>query len=177
VNLRPGVIVIAAGLCGCQSMPDAYAPPVQRPIFEENHAEFVNIVNMGDADAPTRFVQDISPLAEGTEHSWRWCKRRPTVKIRLKTIGDLKYTIDLAVPEVTFRDTGPVTISFYVNQHLLDKARYTAAGQYHFEKPVPAEWMAPREDILLAASIDKVWVSKKGDEREGFILTRIGLKP
>jgi len=169
--------MIAAGLCACQNMPESYAPPVQRPIFEEYHPEFVNIVNMGDVDAPTRFVQDISPLAEGAEHSWRWCKQRPTVKIRVKATANLKYTVDLAVPDVTFRDTGPVTISFYVNQHLLDRAQYTAAGQYHFEKAVPPDWIAPREDILLAASIDKVWVSKKGDEREGFILTRIGLKP
>jgi hypothetical protein len=177
VKPRVWVIVVAAGLCACQNMPEPFAPPVQRPVFEEYHSEFVNIVNMGDADAPAHFVQDISPLAEGSDLSWRWCRQRPTVKVRVKAADDLKYTIDFFVTDATFRDTGPVTISFYVNQHLLDRVQYTAPGRLHFEKPVPPGWVTPRQDTLLAASIDKTWDSKERGERLGFILVRIGLKP
>lgn len=165
--------MIAAGLCGCQNMPGPYAPPVQRPVFEEYQPEFVNIVNMGDPDAPAHFVQDISNKAEG---SWRWCGQRPTVIVRVKSAEQLKYTIDFAVPEATFHDTGPVTLSFFVNSHLLDRVRYTAPGQLHFEKAVPPDWVTPRQDTLMAAAIDKMWVSKDG-VRLGFIITRIGLRP
>lgn len=177
VNPRFGVSIVAAGLCACQNMPGPYAPPVQRPIFDEYHPEFVNIVNMGDRDAPEHIVQDISNLIEGPERSWRWCGQRPEVKVRVKPAGDLKFTIDFAVPETTFRDTGPVTMSFYVNQHLLDRVRYTAPGQLHFEKLVPPGWVTPGQDTVLAAAIDKTWGSKDRSERLGFILTRIGLKP
>jgi hypothetical protein len=31
--------------------------------------------------------------------------------------------MDFAIPEVTFPQRGPVTISFFINGHLLDKRR------------------------------------------------------
>ena len=62
-----------------------------------------------------------------------------------------------------------------MNDHALDSVRYTAAGEYHYEKAVPPEWVEPLKDTLLAASIDKVWVSPTDGARLGFILTRIGL--
>ena len=158
-------------------MPEPYAPPVQRPVFEEYHPKFLNMVNMGDPDAPTHFVQDIADQAEGSERSWRWCQQRPTVKIRVKSADSLKYTIDFAVAETTFHDTGPVTMSFYVNDHLLDRVRYAAPGQLHFEKPVPPGWVTPDQDTTVAAAIDKTWASTERGARLGFILTRIGLKP
>jgi hypothetical protein len=176
VNLRFGAIIVAGCVSACQNMPEPYAPPVQRPGFEEYHPEFVNMVNMGDPDAPAHFVQDIANQAEGSERSWRWCQQRPTVKVRVKSADSLKYTIDFAVSDVTFHDTGPVTMSFYVNQRLLDQVRYTAPGQLHFEKLVPSGWVTPSQDTVLSAAIDKTWASKERGVRLGFILTRIGLK-
>jgi hypothetical protein len=52
---------------------------------------------------------------------------------------------------------------------------YKASGEQHFEKAVPAEWIEPGKDTLLAASIDKVWVAPADGAKLGFILTRIGL--
>lgn len=157
----------------CQDMPEPYAPPVQRQPFEDARPHRMSrIVNMSDSDAAAHFVQDIST---GEPATWRWTNRKPTVRVTPRTNQGLRYLIDFTLPAATFKATGPVTIQFLVNDHVLDSVRYTASGDYHFEKAVPPEWVEPMKDTFLAASIDKVWVSPADGAKLGFILTRIGL--
>jgi len=164
--------MIAFGLCACQNTPAPYAPPAQREPLEEKHEPASPLVEMGAPGARKSFVQDISEKLDG---SWRWCQQKPTVKVVVPSKLNWKYMVDLTVPEVTFKDTGPVTIAFTLNDHLVDRVRYAKAGQLHFEKPVRPEWVLVDQPNLLAAEIDKMWVSKEDGSRFGFILTRIGL--
>ena len=167
------LLAAALALCACQNMPEPYTPPVQRQPFENFRPYRVSrIVNMSDGDAEAHFVQDITP---GLEGNWRWCRRRPTIKINMRVNDNVRFTIDFAIAEATFKETGPVTMSFFVNDRLLDKVHYPESGQKHFEKPVPAEWIEPGKEAILAAEIDKVYVAKADQARLGFILTRIGL--
>ena len=172
VNLRPALLALTAGLCACQKMPEPYAPPVQRQPFVDYHPRLVSMVTMEDPDAPKRFVQDISNSAVGT---WRWVEKRPTVRLRLSSNKNLKYTVDFTLPDVTFKETGPVTITFYVTDHVLDQVHYPKPGYQHFEKAVPPEWVTPNEFTQVGAEIDKTWFSKDDNTTYGFILTRIGL--
>lgn len=145
---------------------------MQRQPFEDHRPQLFPVVNMAAADGRRHFVQDISDRLEG---SWRWTQRRPTVIVRVGSNENLKFSIDFTLPEVTFQDTGPVTLSFFVNDHCVDRIRYTHSGRVTFEKPVPAEWVKPGQDTTLAAEIDKMWTSKEDGTRLGFILSRIGL--
>ncbi len=81
----------------------------------------------------------------------------------------------LAIDEATFKDTGPVTLSFFVNGHLLDKATYSASGPQHIDKPVPRDWVEAGKDATVGAEIDKPWISPGDGVALGFILTRMGL--
>ena len=154
-------------------MPEPYAPPVQRQPFENFRPyRITRVVNMTDGDADAHFVQDIAGVVEG---NWRWARDRPTVKIVMRVNDNVKFLIDFTIPEVTFKETGPVNLSFFVNGHLIEKVRYTESGQKHYEKPIPAEWVEPGKEATLAAEIDKVYVAKNDGVRLGFILTRIGL--
>jgi hypothetical protein len=174
VNVRLLLPAAAAALCACQNMPEPYAPPVQRQPFENfKPYRAIRVVNMSDDDAQDHFVQDIAAKLEG---SWRWCQQRPTVWIRMPYNENVRYTIDFTLPEATFQQTGPVTVSFYVNGRLLDQMRYTSPGMLHFEKPVPQDWIKPGDRAMVAAGIDKLWNSPDvPGARLGFILTRIGL--
>jgi len=162
-------------LCtACQNMPETYAPPEQRPSFENLRPYRVRrVVHMSDADADSYFVKDIANALNG---NWRWTGQRPTVHVLVRTTEDLHYTIDFTIPGVTFEQTGPVALSFYVNDRLLETVRYNSFGPQHFEKPVPPEWIRKDEQNTLAAEIDKIWVSKDDGSRLGFILTSIGLR-
>ena len=161
-------------LCGCGNLPEPYAPPTQRPFFEAS-PEAAHIINMADADAESHFVQDISRELDGD--TWRWTGKRPTIRMRAGSNQKLVYSIDFTIAGATFEHTGPVTVSLFVNDHFLDRVRYTSPGRRRLEKPVPAEWLEPDQNATLAAEIDKVWTPPlPGATPVGFILVALGFE-
>jgi len=168
-------LVCAAVLTGsaCQNMPGSFAPPVQRqPLEDFRPYRMSAIVNMSDDDAKTHFVQDVTSIQIAT---WRWTGKRPTLRVRMRSVENLRYTIDFAIPETTLLATGPMTVTFLVNERVLDHVRYTRAGSEHFEKPVPAGWVTAGQDATVGAEVDKLWDPPEGGPQLGMILVRIGL--
>lgn len=175
VNFRllffPAIVLL---LSSCTQMPDAYAPPVQRkPIEDATPYRVSRVINMNDPDAASHIVKDIDGGVQGG--SWRWAFQRPTIQVILRSTENQKFVIDFAIAQVTFKDTGPVTLSYSVNGHLLDKVRYTTSGEKHFEKPVPSQWLKQDMTTLVSAEIDKLWTAPQDGAKMGFILIRMGL--
>ena len=161
-------------LCGCGNLPEPYAPPAQRPFFEAP-LEAARILNMADADAERHFIQDIA--AELAGNTWRWTGKRPTIRLHLNSDQKLVYSIDFAIAGSTFQQTGPVTLSLFVNDRLLDRVRYSSPGRRRLERPVPPQWLRQDEDATLAAEIDKVWTPPQpGGAPLGFILVSLGFE-
>jgi hypothetical protein len=161
-------------LCGCGNLPEPYAPPAQRPFFEAP-PEAARILSMADADAESHFVQDISAELEG--NTWRWTGKRPTIRLHLNSNQKLVYSIDFAIVDSTFQQTGPVSVSLFVNDHLLDRVRCTSPGRRRVAKPVPVEWLEPDQNATLAAEIDKLWTPPQaGGKPLGFVLVALGLE-
>lgn len=147
---------------------------MQRPFFE-TPPEAARILNMADADAESHFVHDIDAALQG--NTWRWTGKHPTVRLHLNSRQKLVYSMDFVIAESTFQQTGPVTLSLFVNDHLLDRVRYATPGPRRIEKPIPAEWLAPDQNATLAAEIDKVWTPPQpGGTPLGFILVSLGLR-
>jgi hypothetical protein len=161
-------------LCGCGNLPAPYAPPAQRPFFAAP-PEAARVIQMADADAETHFVQDIDSALQG--NAWRWTGKRPTIRMHVVATQKLVYAIDFVIAEATFQQTGPVTLSLYVSDHLLDRVRYASPGPRRLEKPVPAEWLEANQDATVAAEVDKVWTPpQRGGTPLGFILVALGLE-
>jgi hypothetical protein len=132
----------------------------------------IRVMNTTDGDWMSHVVQDIP---QGEPGPWKWTGPKPTIKVVCRTNQGLRYIIDFVIADVTFKVTGPVTLTFLVNDHVLDTVRYATPGPQHFEKAVPPEWVNPLQDTLVAASIDKVFVAPADGAKLGFILQRIGL--
>jgi hypothetical protein len=158
-------------LSGCGGRERWYAMPEQRPPLSEYKVPPPRVINMSDPDATVRFVRDITDVAADT---WRWTGQSPAVRVRVRSTDNLKYVIDFTIAEITFKETGPVTVAFTVNGRELDRVHYTSPGAKHFEKAVPAGWLAENKEAVAGAEIDKLWTSKGDGARFGFILTRIG---
>ena len=164
--------LVSLVLHACENATRFYAPPVQRPALDGFRPyRVVRIVDVSD-DVDPYFVSDITGMSGG---SWRWTRQRPTVRVVLPKTNDLHYLIDFTIYDRAFRDTGPLTISYFVNDRLLDTIRYEMAGLHHFEKAVPAEWMQPGMDATVAAEVDKPWIDPETGEKLGILLFRIGL--
>ena len=132
------------------------------------------MVNMNDVNAQLHFVKDISSKLEG--ETWRWTGKRPTVKVLLVKTRGLKLVSDFTVWEGTLPQTGPVTISFYTDDKLLDKMRVDTPGYKHFEKEVNPDWLQTANETMIAAEIDKLYVAPEDGTKLGFILTRLGFE-
>jgi hypothetical protein len=174
VNLRVLPLTALAFLTACQNMPEPYAPPEQRQPFENFRPYRISrVVNMADGDVDAHIVSGITQISGG---SWRWAEQRPTVRLTVRSADHLKYTIDFTIAGTTFDQTGPVTVSFFVNDHQIGSERYTAQGNQHYETPVPDGLVEANKEVTVAAEIDKLFTPPEGGQRLGFILTRIGLK-
>jgi hypothetical protein len=168
-------LVCAASLIAsaCQNIPGPLATPVQRQALENFRPYKISaIVDMSDEDAPAHFVQDLTSNATS---AWRWTGKRPTLRVRMRSAENLRYTIDFAVGGAMLRNTGPLTISFLVNDHVLDRVRFDREGVHHFEKAVPAGWVTAEQETTVGAEIDKPWIPPEGGPQLGIVLMRIGL--
>lgn len=162
--------------CACNRGPVYYPPPEQRhPVEAQAPAMRASMmINMNDDDAPLHFVQDISSALEGS--TWRWTKKRPTVKLLLVKTKDLKYVVDFTLADATMQQTGPVTVSFFVGDRLLDKIHYAKPGYQHYEKPIDPAWVQTVTDTLVSAEVDKTYKDSRDGAVLGFILTRMGFE-
>ncbi len=160
-------------LAGCARIPDSYAPPMQRkPLTDPSQESTGQFIQMNAPDAPVHIVRDISPAVEG--NGWRWVYQRPELKFTLTSTEGLRFLMDYTVPEVTFKDTGPIQIAITINGHLLDTIHATKSGDQRFEKPVPSEWLQIGTENHVVAEVDKFWLPPNGDVKLGFVLTRAG---
>lgn len=130
------------------------------------------LVEMSGPEAAWHIVKDINPGAPGDQ--WRWTGRQPTVKILAVTTENLKLIVDFTLWPVAFQQTGPVELSFQVNDRLLDKIQYTSPGEKHFEKPIPAGWLTTDVESTVSVSVDKLYTAPQDGAKFGFILSRIG---
>lgn len=158
-----------AGL-GCSKSED-WAPP-QKAGGAPEPAPIGDFVKMPDANAKAYFVRDVIPDLQAS--AWRWVNKRPELQFRLASTENRKFAMDFALPEVTFKDTGPITITYYVNGRVLDKVKYTKAGNQKFEKAVPAEWLKKDAPNVVAAEVENAWVSPRDGIVLGFILVSAG---
>ena len=131
------------------------------------------MVEMSDPDVDDHIVRDIGPAQD--KAPWRWTEKRPTLKVLVLDTKGLKFLTDFAIWEDSMKQTGPVTISFFIGDKLLDKMTYDTPGPKHFEKPVNSDWLQTVNDTVLGAEIDKTYTAPLDGAKFGFIITRMGL--
>ena len=107
---------------------------------------------------------------------YRWTNQQPTMRFHVRRTANRLLRLDFIVADVTFKDTGPVTVSVKVNGRTLGAVRYDAPGEKRFEKTVPADWL-DADPTIVSVEIDKVWVSKTDGARLGVMFLRAGFVP
>ena len=165
------LLLVLSGLAGCQRYPETYPPPIQRA-KEDGGVVSRHVIAMNDADATAYFIKDIGAGLEND--TWRWTGPKPELRFLLNTVDDLKFAMNFSIADSTFEKTGPVTLSVFVNGHLLDRIRYTTAGQKRFIKEVPPDWLKVGGDTIVAAEINPCWISPTDGTQLGIILLEAG---
>ena len=128
------------------------------------------MVTMNDPDADDFLVRDISS-ERGVS---RWAFRYPELRFRVKDARNLKFAMEFAIPDVTFRVTGPVTVSCAVNGKTLATMRYDHAGDYRLEHAVPKGLVEPGQPIRVTFVANPRWVSPEDGAQLSFLLHSAG---
>jgi hypothetical protein len=159
-------------LAACVKIDDTYAPPIQRrPVSGPDTSRLKHFIAMNDPAAEDHFLRDVGPL-EG--ESWRWTRQNPTLRFVLPSTRGLKLLVEFGIHDDTLRSTGPLTITYLVNGHVLDRVRYEKSGGQSFQKAVPSEWLGDGEDVVVKVALDKVYVAPADGAQLGVTLARAG---
>jgi hypothetical protein len=169
-RLWPAALLLTA----CVRQPETYAPPMQRqPVLDGQAVRAPKrVVSMDDPEADAYIV---SGLPKGERGQWRWAGKRPTVRLYVTGTAGLSFVADLSIADATFKDTGPVTLTYFVNGAPLTSTRFDRPGRQAIQHPIPPALLKPNGDNELAIEIDKVWIAPEDKAPLGFILASVGL--
>ena len=148
-----------------------YPPPAQRPSLDlPSSLPFGYFVAMSDPNAASYLVGGFRDQSEGP---WRWTHEHPVLRFYLPRVPRLRFVMDLAFPDQTFAQTGPVNVTIRVNGKEFDRVRYTKPGREEYSREVAWQWLHADGVNTVALEPDKV-ATGPGGERLGFVLTRAG---
>jgi hypothetical protein len=164
--------MLLAGGISCARLPETFAPPQQRTALVVPPADGLGyFLDMSDPHADLYLLRDFQDHGPGT---WRWAYSHPALRFFVPDVPRLKFTMDFAIPERTFRDTGPVTLTLRINGVFFNRQRVESPGELHYLRAVPAGLLRPNAENRVEIDPDPVWVSKADGGRLGFILSRAG---
>ncbi len=146
----------------------------RRPLTVDVTSTLNTYLRMNDPSAPRHIVRDIRPWTE--EETWRWTGQHPTLMLAAPKLKRVRFTADVTVPEISFRETGPVTITVLVNSRELGQWRFESPGHKILELAVPDGWLRTDIENVIEMPIDKTFVAPGEDKNpRGFVLTSVGL--
>jgi hypothetical protein len=128
-------------------------------------------VRMDDARAADYIVRDVSEFAQS---GWRWTFDRPELQFFLAKTEHLELEVDYSIAGDIVKDTGPITVSFFLNNRAVGSMRCAKEGQYKFIQPVPAHLLSANEIATVGMEMKPVWVSPKDGQHLGIILIGAG---
>jgi hypothetical protein len=130
------------------------------------------MVAMNDPDVDQYTVKDFAPAVPGIY--WRWTYDRPELRIWLKQAANLRVAMDFGIVAETFKTTGPVTVTLFVNGKAAVSKKYKVAGDYHLEAPVPAGWITVPGFATVAAEARPIWIAPRDGQHLGIVIVRAG---
>jgi hypothetical protein len=155
--------------CGAPSL--WYAPPAQRPSdFGKDPPTMGAYIDMENPEAAGYIVRDIS----SERGIFRWAYKAPEIRLRVEDARNLKFAFEFAIPEVTFKDTGPVTVSAALGGRVVGSIQCPRAGDYRFEKPVPDGWIQAQTPIHVTFNAQPRWVAPLDGNELSFLLKNVG---
>jgi len=130
-----------------------------------------HFVYMSQADADAYIVGGMREKSEGP---WRWAHERPVLRFFLPEAGRLRFQMDFTLPDNTFHETGPITLTLALNGTAFDRVRCDKPGQQRYEHSVPPELVHANAVNQVALTPDKTAGRDLTGERLGFVLTSAG---
>src|SRR5574340_865522 len=147
------LMVCVSAACGPR--PQWYGMPAQRSAGPASQPMTLGpFATMADVNADAYIVSGVNE--PDPKSPWRWTQARTQMRFYLPQVRGLKFTVDLVLPEASFNETGPVTVSVHVNGTLLGKQRFESAGRHTLELPAPERLLKRDALNMVVIEPDKI---------------------
>ena len=171
---RGCLFTAALVLAGCSAPPLEYTVPPQHSLVQgTEQLSYAEYVRSTDARADLHIVKDIST----TPGPWRWTNAAPELRLLVNSEHGRRFRAVFTIHDATFRDTGPLTIAFLINGHLLEEVRYETLGDKTFEKAVPPEYLRAHEENRASMVIRNPWRAPLDGALLGVLWREAGFVP
>jgi len=144
------------------------------PVAPEPQPE-VRLIKMNSLDARFAVLAGVDGAGSGEER--KWTDDQPRFQFRVSTLAACDLYLRYSVPEVTFRQTGPVRVTIQVNGKIFDSFVRSAPGDGEYRHPADGIIAEPFEPLIVALRIDPPYVAKDDNAKLGFQLEQIGFVP
>jgi len=156
-------------------LPDSYPVPEQRSSKDGPDPEPLGaFVSFSDARSPDYVVDGFLPSAP--DQLWRWASARPTVRVRVSRKTGLRLRVNFAFPDDSHKPLLPITVSYFINDRLLEAVVYKQSGVLEFRKAVPPEFLAEDADNLIRLEVSPIYIAKADGVKLSMIVSELGLE-
>lgn len=165
------VVMGAALTVSCGRQAGVYPMPEQkRTDLGPDPGGLGAFITMDDPLVDEYLVKDMS----NEKGFRRWAFLHPELRFRVKETGHLKFAAEFAIPEVTYKVTGPVTVECAVNGRTLGTMRCDHAGDFRLEKAVPEGLIKAGEVVRVTFEANPRWIAPEDGAQLSFLLRSAG---
>ena len=168
------ICFLLAFLCACGDSAWRPMPAQRKPPQGVDPPGWRSFVKFDDPDQAGFVLRDIGP-GDGQA----WTSDHPVLRFWVRPRPGLRFVLMIRMAGQTLRDTGPVTVTINVNGHFLGTIYGPHEGDYHFEQPVPTEWIQLGDPVDVSMQANPLWTdpaSPPGGMRLGFLIVEAGFR-
>jgi hypothetical protein len=103
-----------------------------------------------------------------------WTLDAPELKFWLSSNRDRVLTVNFKLSSETLKQTGPVVIDYFVNEHFLERVRYVEEGDHSYRHAVPPDWLRTDDYTLVKMQVRNPYVSPADGAKLGVLLVSAG---
>jgi hypothetical protein len=136
---------------------------------------FGEVMTIGRPGAAQHVVKGVlvgDPKADGY-----WTLDQPELRFQLSSNQHHMFRERFYLPLETLKQTGPLMVDFYVNGHLLDRARFAKDGDVVYQHAVPVDWLRTDGVTTVRMRVHNPYIAPRDGARLGVLLRTASFSP
>jgi hypothetical protein len=129
-------------------------------------------MTVSSADAYKYFVDGVIMCPPKSVNCWTL--DAPQLKFWLSSNKDRFLTAQFNIAKDTLQQTGPLVIDYFINEHLLERVRYSEDGDHTYHHTVPADWLRTDDYTIVKIQIRNPYIAPADGAKLGVLLGSAG---
>ena len=129
-------------------------------------------MTVSSADAYKYFVDEVIMCPPKSVSCWTL--DAPELKFWLSSTQDRVFSAHFDISSDTLKQTGPLQIDYFINDHFLERVRYSEAGECSYRHGVPAGWLRTDDYTIVKMKMLNPYIAPADGAKLGVLLVSAG---